>query len=636
MGVWATFTAALAGFCLLAEGRTSWRPLGPYGGSAQFVRVSRSHPEILVAATRRGTLFRSVDRAKEWVRLPRVVPADCVLHALEIHPADADRWFAGFDCEQNPSSGGLYVTADGGRSWTRPVPLRGKGVWSFAIAPSGERLAVGTTSGVFAGYGEIWSRISPEAEVELQPVVSLAYGAADENTLFAGTTHLPWRTTDGGSTWASVHDGMIDDSDVFSIAPVDYPKGVVYASACSGVYRSETGGRNWSRLATPAGAYRAFFVTPDPHRNGVVYAGTSVGLLRSEDDGRRWTTLLEGVVHSIAFDPAVPKRVYAASEFSGILSSSDGGDRFEPSNRGFVNRRFAAFTASGETLLVAGADPEPELFRSTDRGMSWGTEKPWPKDVRFLSSSPDRPGVVFAANARHAYLSRNGGQSWVPVSVPAGGPIRSLAATRGGALAVTDRLYSWSWSSRAWVAVRAPASGPVQSLFTGRDGVVAASTPSTLMLSEDSGASWHVCTPPGNDVNSAALGAGFLLAGSGRGLVRSEDSCRTWKPVRNGLSADTVSLVSIEAGPPTFAFAVQDGRVFLSSDAGQSWSAIDDEGRNGVYPSILHAGALSKELFGLFAGAGILVRSIDSGGFVPDVVGGSQSSRFLKFQGDSR
>jgi photosystem II stability/assembly factor-like uncharacterized protein len=167
--------------------------------------------------------------------------------------------------------------------------------------------------------------------------------------------------------------------------------------------------------------------------------------------------------------------------------------------------------------------------------------------------------------------------------------------------------------------------------------LIAASTPSTLMLSKDSGASWHVCTPPGNDVNSVALGAGFLLAGSGKGLVRSEDSCRTWTPVRNGLSADTVSLVSIQAGPPMFAFAVQDGRVFLSSDAGQSWSAIDDEGRNGVYPSILHAGAApSKELFGLFAGAGVLVRSIDSGGFAPDVVGGSQSSRFLKFQGDSR
>ena len=35
--------------------------------------------------------------------------------------------------------------------------------------------------------------------------------------VYAGTWHLPWKTTDGGKTWHNIKQGVIDDSDVFSI-----------------------------------------------------------------------------------------------------------------------------------------------------------------------------------------------------------------------------------------------------------------------------------------------------------------------------------------------------------------------------------------------------------------------------------
>ena len=243
-----------------------WRGVGPYGGAAEFVRVSSSRPDHLISGTRRGMIFQSGDSGANWIRVASPAPPGCVLHALAIHPEDGRHWYAGFDCDLIVSNAGLYETTDGGQTWQRAAELSGKGVWSIAFSASGKRAAVGTTVGVFWNTGQGWTRMSPESNQDLKPVVSLAFDPENEEILFAGTTHLPWRTLDGGRTWTSIHSGMLDDSDVFSISPDGSHKGLVFASACSGAYRSVNGGSQWTRLPTPRGAFRVYLVTPDPHR----------------------------------------------------------------------------------------------------------------------------------------------------------------------------------------------------------------------------------------------------------------------------------------------------------------------------------------------------------------------------------
>ena len=61
----------------------------------------------------------------------------------------------------------------------------------------------------------------------------------DPQVIYAGTWHLPWKTTDGGAHWKNMKQGIIDDSDVFSIMVDPKQPQVVYASACSGIYKSE-------------------------------------------------------------------------------------------------------------------------------------------------------------------------------------------------------------------------------------------------------------------------------------------------------------------------------------------------------------------------------------------------------------
>ena len=77
----------------------------------------------------------------------------------------------------------------------------------------------GTVAGVFRSIdgGEHWAEISPAASSEVHEVESVAVDPVDTNTIYAGTWHLPWKTTDGGAHWSNIKEGLIDDSDVFSI-----------------------------------------------------------------------------------------------------------------------------------------------------------------------------------------------------------------------------------------------------------------------------------------------------------------------------------------------------------------------------------------------------------------------------------
>src|SRR5215469_2986389 len=84
-----------------------WSLIGPFGGAAEFVRVSKSQPDTLVAGTRRGMIFRSVDRGMHWTPGPSPAASDCVLHALEIDPHDAAHLYAGFGCEITAAGSGL-------------------------------------------------------------------------------------------------------------------------------------------------------------------------------------------------------------------------------------------------------------------------------------------------------------------------------------------------------------------------------------------------------------------------------------------------------------------------------------------------------------------------------------------------
>ena len=88
-------------------------------------------------------------------------------------------------------------------------------------------------------------------------VESLAIDPRTTNTIYAGTCYLPYKSVDGGQSWKSIKNGIIDDSDIFAIDIDPRDPNHIIASACSGIYESKNGGRELAQ-----GAGHSFAVAP--------------------------------------------------------------------------------------------------------------------------------------------------------------------------------------------------------------------------------------------------------------------------------------------------------------------------------------------------------------------------------------
>jgi photosystem II stability/assembly factor-like uncharacterized protein len=601
-----------------------WRATGPFGGDAEIVRVVPKSPGFVIAGAHSGLLFASSNGGASWTNIPFPAQLSGTLHALEVDPRSTGTWYAGMEGDHAWISG-IYKTADAGQTWKLLPGTSGKAVWSVALSPSNpDIVAAGTADGVYRSLdgGESFTRISPPDNRELRPVVSLAFDPSNRDIVYAGTTHLPWRTTNGGASWESIHTGMIDDSDVFSIqVDIHQPKSV-YASACSGLYQSSDSAGHWNKLPTPKGAFRTWFVALDPRHTGFVFAGTTVGLLRSEDGGKSWRLVSSEAVRSVAFDPAVPERLFFASTTGGLMLSTDGGRTLRESNFGFTNRNFTVLTGA-RGALYAGSAFEPGsggVYRTDNFGLRWQRTggEPAGQEIRIMAAAPDQPGTLFAAGYHGLLKSKDGGKTWTENASPPAARLTSLLVLpHETLLAATDRGLFRSSAGGGWVAAATGAAGAVSSLELSGEHTVAALGAQGAFASEDAGVTWTACGEPSASTVWYGLafdqgGAHTALAATSAGLFRSTDGCRTWIKVGGGLAADTVSVVLFHPTRAGEAFAAQDGKVFRSTDGGQNWLPLDDGSDERFWPSaLLVLPEAPDRVFALFPRRGVLLRTLE-------------------------
>ena len=376
---------------------------------------------------------------------------------------------------------------------------------------------------------------------------------------------------DGGRTWQSVHSGMLDDSDVFSI-DIDrrHPSHVV-ASACSGIYRSLTAGALWTKLRGSAdSSFRTYVITHDPHVAGRLWAGTTHGLMRSADGGVTWGTVARHSVKSIAFDPRRAGIVYLATRDSGLMKSTDAAT-FTAVNRGFANHSFFALAAAGQSLWLSGEGAG--MLESADGGTEWKKIAPARDRVLMMSACRDT-GALFAGGV--GFLRQFLADRWTVLTEPRHEPVRSIAC---------EGSHLWAVSSRA------------------------------AFESPDAGRTWSELPTPGasvewNQIASSAGGA--VLAATSHGLLRSADRGHTWLPVSGDLGASTVASVLSHPERSGHAFAAQYDQIFFSSDGGLRWSPISS---GGLERSAIRALAVAKgkpgRLFALVAGRGVFFLELE-------------------------
>ncbi len=228
---------------LLASG--PWQVLGPDGGDARSLAYDAHNPDHILLGTSTGQMFTSNDGGRTWSRLARLGGDEYVLDHISIDPQDSNRIYVSAWSSSGQQIGEIFRTRDGGHSWDTLPAMHGKSIRAMAMYKGDSNVLVaGALDGVYRSNngGDTWERLSELPDIK--NIESIAVDPKDPNTVYAGTWHLAWKTSDAGANWQHINKGMIDDSDVFSVIVDHDNPSIVFASACSGIYKSENCGQS--------------------------------------------------------------------------------------------------------------------------------------------------------------------------------------------------------------------------------------------------------------------------------------------------------------------------------------------------------------------------------------------------------
>ncbi|HTH52166.1 MAG TPA: hypothetical protein VL501_09545 [Pyrinomonadaceae bacterium] len=529
----------------------SWQVVGPSGGDVRVITIDPRDKDHLFVSTLDGQIHTSTDGGRSWRLLANLNQPELILDQLMVDSRDSNKIYA--SGHRHKGAGGFFRTTHGGLTWKESKELRTESIHSMTQSKADPNiLLVGTLAGVWMSKnsGEDWERISSST----MPVNidSLAMDPRNTNTFYAGTWWRAYKTNDTGKSWHLIKDGMIDDSDVFSVTLDPRNPEHVIASACSGIYESQNAGERWAKIqGIPSQSRRTRDLVQHPSMPGVVYAGTTEGFWMTANGGKSWalTTQRDLEVNSIAVHPDAPNRVFIGTNNYGVLVSNDGGRNFAPSNGNFTSRFTYSVTpdlqqpnrlyaATHNTATGGGF-----FFISNDSGVTW-------TQARGLDVARVR---VFA------------------VRQDAANPARMFVGTNIGIFSSIDRGTSWTQMTAPKPVVK---KAPVKKATGKKKPVKKAAAP--VVAAEPT----PLPTTPGlipaitDKVQVVEiLPGGGLLAGTDRGLFRTQDPAKGWEKLPFGTLNENVFAVHVAPDrPDTIWVGTATSGVVVSRDGGKTWA----------------------------------------------------------------
>lgn len=294
---------------------------------------------------------------------------------------------------------------------------------------------------------------------------------------------------------------------------------------------------------TPDGIIQSIAI--DPANSNNVYATGNGRVYRSSNGGLEWAAVGFGVNGmSLAVDPGDSQFVYAGTVTDGVMRSTDGGNNWQASSA-FDDRTDVVVTnADGSRAYAATATA---IYYSDDKGASWLllTDKLGEGLTKGLAVDPFNPNIVYASKwGQGVFRSVDGGISWMNAST-------GLFDTQ-----IFDLDVHPENSSILFVC-----------------------TPAGVFRSVDAGGSWTLQAGP-TRVSELAIDPNIpdrmIVTTEGFGVHRTSNGGQAWQETSEGLNGATVFTgvaISHNSESTAFAGSSREG-LFVSDDFGESWSRI--------------------------------------------------------------
>lgn len=343
----------------------TWREIGPAlpGGRTSNVAGSAKDPNLYYVGAAGGGVWKTTDGGITWQPVFDKEPVASIGDVVIDPNDDQTVWVA--TGEGNPRNdvipgAGIYKSTDGGKTWNLMGLQKTRSITRVLIDPHnsnhvivaalGDVFAPSEDRGVFVtdDGGKTWTKTLYLSD--RSGASDLAMNAKNPSVIFAGMWHFerkPWTTasggtddglyksTDGGKTWTRLTGHGLPDGTTgrigLAIAPSDANRVYALIESNKGIlWRSDDGGNNWTMVSSETMVdQRPFYfshITVDPNDPNHVF-GVSMLLVTSHDGGKTWRpvfSLPHGDLHDLWIAPNDPKRMAVAQD-GGVTHTLNGG-----------------------------------------------------------------------------------------------------------------------------------------------------------------------------------------------------------------------------------------------------------------------------------------------------------------------
>jgi photosystem II stability/assembly factor-like uncharacterized protein len=572
-------------------------------------------------------VYKTIDGGKTWTRMG--LAHVWSISRIAVDPKDSKHVVvAAFgDPFKDSTDRGIYVTRDGGKTWTKSLYVDERtggsdlamdpkdpnvvyaGMWTFRRKPwtftSGSQ-----SGGLFKSTdgGTTWKKLTGNGLPEgATGRIGLALAPSDPNRVYAvieAKGGILWRSDDAGAHWKMMSDDTLVDQRpfYFSHLAVD-PRNPDHVYAVSEMLaESKDGGKKFKAIAKQVHVdYHAMWIAPnDPDR---MMTGEDGGYALTLDGGKHWSfsaNLPIGEIYHVGTSLGEnPYQICAALQDNEAFC----GPSNSLSNDGIVNSNwYNVVGGDGEWAIPDPANPRYDwadledgvLFvydRQTQTGRWIRPYDAFPSGIlgpfdsrtapyRFNWDSPlafaPWDGHIAWFGADVVFQTTDRGQTWKPISPDLTRNIKAHQKPAGGPLAkdVSGAEYSDTLLDIEGSTI------DKGEIWTGSDdGVVS--------LTRDDGAHWENVTPPGAPelARFATVAPSAIVAGTAYAIADdhfsgdyqpfiyvTHDYGKHWTKIVNGLPANQYArTVRPDPRNAAIVYAGTENGLWISFDGGAKW-----------------------------------------------------------------